>query len=40
MVQFGDEGYSQEDFVEIYKEGFDWWRNYTERPIDVLKRYN
>ncbi len=38
MEQFGDEGYALEDIVEIYKQGFDWWRNYSERPIDVLKR--
>jgi arylsulfatase A-like enzyme len=38
MDQFGDEGYAMDDFAKLYKEqNFDWWRNYTQRPIDVLK---
>jgi arylsulfatase A-like enzyme len=37
MDQFGDEGYALEDFAKIYQDGFDWWKNYTQRPIDVLK---
>jgi len=38
MAQFGDEGYDLDDIIRLYREeNFDWWRNYTRRPIDVLK---
>jgi arylsulfatase A-like enzyme len=38
MDRFGDEGYAQDDFIELYREqNFNWRKNYTQRPIDVLK---
>jgi hypothetical protein len=38
MDKFGDEGYATEDFKKLYQQGFNWKENYTQRPIDVLKR--
>lgn len=38
MDLFGDEGYATEDFIKLYQQGFNWKENYTQRPIDVLKR--
>ena len=36
MSQFGDEGFSNSDFLNMHDRKF-WQTNYTDRPIDLLK---